>query len=73
MKYWEIIKEVEADEYSIGEILAKDSLTNTNSNHPIYDENENTWKAAPRYLKKEHWEQLDLFDTFPMKGQDESF
>jgi hypothetical protein len=68
-RYWDAISKIEDEEYCMEGYLEKDIILHTDKDHPIYDENGYRSTDGPRKLKKEHWEQLEAFDTFPLMGQ----
>ncbi len=71
---WEVeINSIEEIDYCTKCDSEKASLSNTSIKNPIYDQNEHEWRQAPRVMMHQHWDQLEMFDTFMLRGQDESF
>ncbi len=71
--YWNVIEQMEAIDYCTECEPHRVSLTQTDKLHPIYDQNEHEWREAPRTKSIQHWDQVEMFDTFALRGQDESF
>jgi hypothetical protein len=70
-KYWDVVSEIENIDYCMDTVSQKGALSCTDSKHPIFDDNEVEYVEAPRILHRQHWDQIDVFDTFPLRGQNE--
>ena len=72
-KYWDVIEDFESIDYNVDGYKTKGTFSLTDERHPIFDENETVPSEAPRSKHYQHWDQLESFDTYLLKGQYETF